>query len=265
MAKDSDKKGTDRAHERRRRQLASADLRGRGGKNLVFGAVAAIVGAVLTMWSNRGVGDIGLSITQIIYWALIGGGALEVAVGVFQLYQAREVQEGRMPIPRAIIESNAQVADLARKIDVSADLDITFSPARSSHLVWVIVGTLLGLLFVFFFGGAGAVMGALFLIWAGYHAFRLVTALARQPQSIHVGDGGFRLPRSIFGSEVSTLEPDQIKHTYFLRRSAPLFHARPVLVVDLGDEALLYPRDWFASDQDQELLAAALRARLGSA
>ena len=69
----AEKQPTERAEERRRRSLAAADLRARAGKNMVFGAVAAIVGAVLTMWSNRGVGDIGLSVTQIIYWALILG------------------------------------------------------------------------------------------------------------------------------------------------------------------------------------------------
>jgi hypothetical protein len=244
--------------------MAAADLRARAGKNMVFGAVAAIVGAVLTMWSNRGIGDIGLSVTQIIYWALIGGGALELAVGVFQLFQAREVLEGRMPIPRAILESNAQVADLARKIDVKGEIEVTLAPARSPHFAWGVVGVSLGLVFALLFGGAGTIIGGLFLLWAGYHLVRLALTLTRKPQTIRVAEDGLRLPRGLFGDECASLAAADIKHTYWLRHSAPWPHARPVLVVDLGEEALLYPRDWFASDHDQELIAAALRGRIAA-
>ena len=78
-----------------------------------------------------------------------------------------------------------------------------------------------------------------------------------------MGEDRFRLPRTPFGG-TTELKPSEVEQAYFLRRSVPLFHAVPVLVIDLGDDALLFPRDWFASDADQERMASALRSRLPS-
>lgn len=246
--------------EGRRRKQASADLRQRGGKNLVFGAVAAVAGALLTMWSKSQV-DLGLSATQVIYWALIAGGALEIAVGIWQLYQANEVIGGRMAIP-ASTEARLPQASIAAGAAQAGPVELEFCPARGKHVGWLAVALLLGALFVFGLGGFGTLVGGALLLWGGYHGYQLANKTLRTPQVIRISKKEVRLPRHAFGDDAILAAADEVKHAFFLRRAVPLFHAPPVLVVDLGDETILYPRDWFPSDGDQERCAAALRANL---
>jgi len=251
-------KAKDKSDSRQRKE-AAADLRQRAGRNLVFGAVASIVGAVLTMWSNRGVGDMGMSITQLIYWFLIGGGALEVAVGVWQLYQAREVLAGRMDIPEGLFGERAEPG--ARPED-KGPLVIPLRPARGKHVGWALIGLLVGFLFAFAFGGpGGVVVGIAAAGWGGYHVYRLALFTFARRQVLRIDDERAELPRGPVGEKVTSVAPGEIKHVFVLRRSVPLFQASPVLVLEVGDEAFTYPRDWFASEGDQERIAAAIRAR----
>lgn len=53
-------------------------------------------------------------------------------------------------------------------------------------------------------------------------------------------------------------KPQDVTAAYFLRRSVPWNQAAPVLVVELGAKAMLFPRDWFASEADQRHVIHAL-------
>jgi len=251
-------KAKDKSDSRQRKQ-AAADLRQRSGRNLVFGAVASIVGAVLTMWSNRGVGDMGMSVTQLIYWLLIGGGALEVAVGVWQLYQAREILAGRMAIPEGLL---GELTEPGSRAEDKGPLEISLRPARGKHVGWALIGLLIGFLFLFAVGGgAGVGFGLAAGVWGAYHVYRIALFTFGRRQVVRIDDERAELPRGPVGDKVTSIAPGEIKHAFFLRRSVPLFQASPVLVVEVGDEALTFPRDWFASEGDQERVAAAIRAR----
>jgi hypothetical protein len=45
---------------------------------------------------------------------------------------------------------------------------------------------------------------------------------------------------------------------YFLRRSVPWTKAAPVLIVEVGERAYVYPRDWFRTEADQRRILDAL-------
>lgn len=239
------------------RAEAAIELRQRGGKNLVFGVVAAAFGGILAQWSRGDMGDTGLSVTQIIYWCLVAGGALEAAIGVFQLYQSREIAAGRMQVPEWAIKSDPD--------DELGDgpVDVQLAPSRGKHIGWALFAGVLGLLLVFVFGGVGVYVGLVFLAWSLYHIARLVSIVAGKPQTIRVLGDRVVLPEGAVRGALREVEPTEIRHSYFLRRSAPRFHTLPVLVVELEDGALLYPRDWFASDRDQERALAALKRGAG--
>jgi hypothetical protein len=70
------------------------------------------------------------------------------------------------------------------------------------------------------------------------------------------------LPRKLHRPNPLDVKPSEVTAVYFLRRSVPLYHAAPVLVVELGSRALLYPRDWFATEADQRHVVHALRHHL---
>jgi hypothetical protein len=56
--------------------------------------------------------------------------------------------------------------------------------------------------------------------------------------------------------------PRDITAIYFLRRSVPWNRAAPVLIVEIGERAMAFPRDWFASEADQRhVIHAVLRAK----
>jgi hypothetical protein len=70
------------------------------------------------------------------------------------------------------------------------------------------------------------------------------------------------LPRKLHRPNPFDVKPSEVTAVYFLRRSVPLYHAAPVLVVELGSRAILYPRDWFATEADQRHVVHALRHHL---
>jgi hypothetical protein len=80
---------------------------------------------------------------------------------------------------------------------------------------------------------------------------------------IVVGDDQVVLPRGLCRGEPVTLALDAVRHAYFLRRAVPWTRAGPLLVVETVDRVFTYPRDWFASDVDQQQVAATLNRRLG--
>jgi hypothetical protein len=71
------------------------------------------------------------------------------------------------------------------------------------------------------------------------------------------------LPRNPHRPNPLKLTPKDVTAVYFLRRSVPWNKSSPVLVIELGDKALAYPRDWFASEADQRHVVHALLAQRG--
>ena len=70
------------------------------------------------------------------------------------------------------------------------------------------------------------------------------------------------LPRGAHRPRPIVIDTAQLKAVYFLRRSVPWNRSSPVLIIEVGDTAHVYPRDWFASEADQRHLVGALRSHL---
>src|SRR4029078_2940057 len=103
-------------------------------------------------------------------------------------------------------------------------------------------------------------------VWAGfalmaaglYHAWNLVQTVRYPPGTIVVSDTSVTLPRGLCMPDPVVVTPSEVTAVYFLRRSVPWNHAAPVLVVELGEKAMAFPRDWFATEADQRHVVHAL-------
>jgi len=76
--------------------------------------------------------------------------------------------------------------------------------------------------------------------------------------AIKVAPSVIVLPRGVHRPHPLEVAPEDVTAVYFLRRSVPWNKSSPVLVVELGDKAMTYPRDWFASEADQRHVVHAL-------
>jgi hypothetical protein len=88
------------------------------------------------------------------------------------------------------------------------------------------------------------------------------------PGKFIISEHKVSVPRGVHRPRPLELEPSAITATYFLRRSVPWNRSAPVLIVELGERALAFPRDWFASETDQRHVIHALlglRPRSGKA
>ncbi len=107
-------------------------------------------------------------------------------------------------------------------------------------------------------------------VWAGYvlialgilRGYFLLLSLIHPAGSIIVSPTKVTLPRAAHRPKPLVVEPSAITAVYFLRRSVPWNRSAPVLVVELGETAMAYPRDWFASEADQRHVVHALLALL---
>ena len=107
-------------------------------------------------------------------------------------------------------------------------------------------------------------------MWAGYvliaigafRAVQLAMSFMHPAGSIVVGPKEIKLPRGAYRGTPHVLAPSDVKAVYFLRRSVPWNRSAPVLVIEVGDKAMAFPRDWFASEADQRRVVHALLAHL---
>jgi hypothetical protein len=103
-------------------------------------------------------------------------------------------------------------------------------------------------------------------VWVGYvlialglfRGYQLAMSFLHPPGKFVISEHKVTLPRGAHRTRPLVLEPAAITAAYFLRRSVPWNRSAPVLVVELGDKALAFPRDWFASEADQRHVIHAL-------
>lgn len=111
-------------------------------------------------------------------------------------------------------------------------------------------------------GTVGVWTGWVLIALGLFRGFQLAQTFMYPAGTIVVSEKAIKLPRRIHRPNALTPDPKQITAVYFLRRSVPMYHAAPVLVVEVGADALLYPRDWFANEADQRRVMNALRHHL---
>ena len=162
----------------------------------------------------------------------------------------------------------AEGADPAKPADkprsrgrTAIDLEV----ARGRSISWAIFGTAFGAMLIWQLGTVGRWSGVVLIVMGVLHAIKLVQTFRNPPGTIVVSDREVSLPRGLCRPDPVVARPQDVTAVYFLRRSVPWNHAAPVLVVELGDKAMTFPRDWFASEADQRHVLHALRSKAGGA
>ncbi len=151
-------------------------------------------------------------------------------------------------------EAKAAVHTRAPGESVEIELEVS----RQRAMSWAIGGTIVGALLVWKLGTVG-VWGGYVLIAIGlYRLYELIQSYRNPPGTIVVSDREVVLPRGLHRGKPLTVTPKEVTAVYFLRRSVPWNRSSPVLVVELGDKAMAFPRDWFASEADQRHVVHAL-------
>jgi hypothetical protein len=137
-------------------------------------------------------------------------------------------------------------------------VEIELETSRQRVISWTIFGIVFGAMLVWKLGTVGVWTGWVLIaigLWRGY---QLAMSLIYPAGKICVSAKQVVLPRRIHRPRPLTVAPKDVTAVYFLRRSVPWNRAAPVLVVELGTRALLFPRDWFASEADQRHVVHAL-------
>lgn len=144
----------------------------------------------------------------------------------------------------------------------SRPTQIELESSRQRSISWTIGGLVFGALLIRVLGTVGVWVGIALVVMGIYHAWRLVQSVLHPPGTIVVSDREVVLPRGLCVPRPVVVTPSEITSVYFLRRVVPWNRAAPVLVVELGARAMLFPRDWFASEADQRhVIHAILRAQ----
>lgn len=135
---------------------------------------------------------------------------------------------------------------------------IELEVSRQRFIAWSVFGIVVGALLIWKLGTVGVWVGWLLVGLGVWRTFQLVQSFVNEPGAIRVAGDAVTLPRGPCAGRPIQTTASAITAVYFLRRSVPWHKTSPVLVVELGARALLYPRDWFANEADQRHVVHAL-------
>jgi hypothetical protein len=137
-------------------------------------------------------------------------------------------------------------------------VEVELEASRQRVISWTIFGTVFGALLVWKLGTVAVWTGWVLIALGLFRGWQLVMSFVYPAGKIVVTEKQVVLPRGIHRPRPLEIAPSAIIAVYFLRRSVPWNRAAPVLVVELGPRAMLFPRDWFASEADQRHVVHAL-------
>jgi len=141
--------------------------------------------------------------------------------------------------------------------------EIELEVSRQRTIAWAIGGTIGGILMILKLGTVGVWGGYAVLAWGLFRAVQLAMTFIYPPGTIRVSPSEVVLPRGVHRPKPLKLTPKDVTAVYFLRRSVPWNKSSPVLVIELGERAITFPRDWFVSEADQRHVVHALLAQRG--
>jgi hypothetical protein len=140
-------------------------------------------------------------------------------------------------------------------------VEIELEVSRQRTVGWAVFGVIAGILLVLELGTVG-VWGGYVLIAIGlYRGYQLAQSYRHPAGKVVVTGREVTLPRGVHMTKPLVATPSEVTAVYFLRRSVPWNRHAPVLIVELGERAFAFPRDWFASEADQRRLVHALMAQ----
>jgi hypothetical protein len=137
-------------------------------------------------------------------------------------------------------------------------IEVELEVSRGISIRWTIMGFILGGLLIWKLGTVGVWAGFALVAMGAYHAWKLAQTFLHPPGAIVISDREVSLPRGVCVPRPVLAKPSDVTAAYFLRRSVPWNRAAPVLIVELGPKAMVFPRDWFASEADQRRVIHAL-------
>lgn len=137
-------------------------------------------------------------------------------------------------------------------------VEIELEVSRQRWITWTIGGIVGGALLILKLGTVGVWVGYVLIALGLWRAYQLAMSFVHPPGKFVISEHKVTLPRGVHRPRPLELEPSAVTAAYFLRRSVPWNRSAPVLVVELGERALAFPRDWFASESDQRHVISAL-------
>ncbi|HEY4243771.1 MAG TPA: hypothetical protein VGM88_28355 [Kofleriaceae bacterium] len=161
----------------------------------------------------------------------------------------------REPPPREKgAEKSVEKSPLGRAGRLAIELEVN----KQRSIGWVLFGSVLAVLMLWKLGTVAHWAAYGLILYVAWHLYLLSQMLMHAPGTIIVTRDSVELPRGLCMSNPKKLTPKDVTAVYFLRRSVPWNKSAPVLVVELGDEAIAFPREWFASEADQRQVLNAL-------
>ncbi len=140
------------------------------------------------------------------------------------------------------------------------ELEVSRQRAASMTAFGLIVGALL----IWKLGTVGVWAGVMLIVVGAFRAWELVQSFLYPAGTIKITESQVSLPRGLSMPRPVQVDPADVTAVYFLRRSVPWNRSAPVLVVEIGDRAMAFPRDWFASEADQRhVIHALMRSKPG--
>lgn len=144
------------------------------------------------------------------------------------------------------------------KVGSAESTTVYLASDRTRRMSWMLGGCVLGALLVLKFGTVAAAIGALLLAIGLYHSWFFVQTLLREPGKVVVDGRTVLLPTGLCAGEPEKVAASELGAAYFLRHAVPWNRSAPVLVIEAGTRAFLYPRDWFTSESEQRRIMHAL-------
>jgi hypothetical protein len=141
-------------------------------------------------------------------------------------------------------------------------VDIDLAVSRQRWITWTFGGIVGGILLIMNLGTVGVWAGYVLIALGVFRAYQLVMSFVHPAGTFRVTPTKITLPRGAHRGKPLVVEPSAVTAVYFLRRSVPWNRSAPVLVIELGDTAMAFPRDWFASEADQRHVVHALLSHL---
>lgn len=161
-------------------------------------------------------------------------------------------------------DAKAAETEKAEKSEKPADkrpsgpLEISLEVSRQHAAGWTVFGLAFGALLIWKLGTVGVWVGVLLMVYGAFNAWELIQTFLHPAGTIVVNEGQVILPRGLCMPRPIKVTPADVTAVYFLRRSVPWNRSAPVLVIEIGDKELAFPRDWFASEADQRHVVHAL-------